>query len=175
MKPMAMAETTALLGAVPGLAEVGQEPLTELAELFVARSYPEGAWICEEGAVAEDIFVLLQGQAEVVKLGTNGRRYAVATLGPGVFFGLVGVVAAARRTASVRAQTAVELLSLPTAVARELVEADDVHLGSPIRRALLVALSRQLWSASSTAMSLAVDAGLAQPLSRSTRGGGPGA
>jgi hypothetical protein len=31
MKPMTMAETTALLGAVPGLAEVGQEPLTELA------------------------------------------------------------------------------------------------------------------------------------------------
>jgi len=53
-----------------------------------------------------------------------------------------------------------KMLVMSARRARELLREADFTVASPFRRALIVALSRQLFSATATTMKLAVDAGL---------------
>lgn len=148
-----------VLRDVPGLAFVPTAHLEELARQFDVTSY-DGAPICEEGGESDHLFVLAEGQAEVLKASDDGRRFRVATLMPGVLFGHVGVLTVQPRSASVRAMGRVKVLRMTARRAREILRDADFKVASPFRRALIVALSRQLFSATSTTMKLAMDAGL---------------
>jgi CRP-like cAMP-binding protein len=70
-------------------------------------SVPEGKQLAEEGEYAYDLFIIKDGTAEVVQ---DGRT--VAELGPGEFFGEMGVLEKARRNATVVAKTPMTLLTL---------------------------------------------------------------
>jgi CRP/FNR family transcriptional regulator, cyclic AMP receptor protein len=60
-----------------------------------------------EGAAGEDFFLIVEGEAEVTR---NGR--AVATVGPGQYFGELSLLDDAPRNATVRARTAMSLIRL---------------------------------------------------------------
>jgi CRP-like cAMP-binding protein len=70
-------------------------------------SVPEGKHLAEEGEYAYDLFIIKDGTAEVIQDGN-----AVAELGPGEFFGEMGVLEKARRNATVVAKTPMTLLTL---------------------------------------------------------------
>jgi CRP/FNR family transcriptional regulator, cyclic AMP receptor protein len=61
---------------------------------------PEGKVLAEEGSIAHEFFVIEDGAASVTQNGTE-----IATLGPGDFFGEIGLLETVRRTASVVATT----------------------------------------------------------------------
>ena len=68
-------------------------------------SVPAGYALATEGHFAHEFFVIEEGSAEVTR---NGER--IAELGPGEFFGEIGLLETERRTASVVATTPMKLI-----------------------------------------------------------------
>jgi CRP-like cAMP-binding protein len=155
-------EKVTILADVPGLSTAPRSALFQLSTIWEIEEL-EDAYLCREGEPAETLYVLADGECDVIKSAPNAKRYQVARLTPGCLFGHVGVVTVARRKASVKARGRVRVLKMRARTARELLRSDDFIVASPFRRALIVALARQLHSATSTTMRLAVDAGLSEP------------
>jgi CRP/FNR family transcriptional regulator, cyclic AMP receptor protein len=68
---------------------------------------PQGQHLADEGEYAYDLFIIDDGTAEVIQDGKT-----VAELGPGEFFGEMGVLERAPRNATVIAETPMTLLTL---------------------------------------------------------------
>ena len=83
--------------------------------------YEPGQPIIRQGELGHNLYLILEGKVEVVR-EDDGRPTVLATLGPGQHFGEVAVFENVRRTATVRAATPVELVSLGQAEARVLSE-----------------------------------------------------
>jgi CRP/FNR family transcriptional regulator, cyclic AMP receptor protein len=78
-----------------------------IAEYADEVDVPSGEKLVEEGEFAYQFFVIEHGQAEVT---ANGER--IAELGPGDFFGEVGLMLTGRRTATVVALSPMTLITL---------------------------------------------------------------
>jgi CRP-like cAMP-binding protein len=79
--------------------------LKQLAQWTDEVSVGEGHELAKEGQFAHEFFVITEGTAEVVK---SGKR--IAELGPGDFFGEIGLLETDRRTASVLATSPMRLV-----------------------------------------------------------------
>ena len=78
-----------------------------IAEYAEAVDVPAGATLVAEGEYAYQFFVIEHGQAEV---SVNGKR--IGELGPGDFFGEVGLMVTGVRTATVKALSPMTLITL---------------------------------------------------------------
>lgn len=94
-------------------------------EPFGVRSelYEPGQDIVRQGDVGQRLYVISEGEVEVVRNGPDGAEEHLARLGPGQHFGEVAVFNDKRRTATVRARSRVRLLSLGASEALSLSEA----------------------------------------------------
>jgi CRP/FNR family transcriptional regulator, cyclic AMP receptor protein len=99
--------SVAALRSVPLFDGFSNRHLRHLAEGSDLIDVAAGHAIVEEGQAGEAMFVILGGSARVVR---NGRR--VAGLIPGDFFGELSALDGGPRTASVVADTDMELLRL---------------------------------------------------------------
>lgn len=84
--------------------ELTEEELERLAKIMRCKKHRVGEPLVEEGDVPTKFFVLLSGHVTVHRDGSH-----VADLGPGDFFGEVGVLSLDARNASVIATTPVEV------------------------------------------------------------------
>jgi len=151
-----------VLARLAGLREASPQALAGLAEQFDVMSSPAGALVCDEGAPAETLYVLVKGTVEVRKRSISGHEHVVAELTAPCMFGHVGVLSLAERTASIRAKGDVELLRMSARRARVIIRTGEFAVASPFRRALIVAMCQQLTSATAAVASLAVEAGVAE-------------
>jgi len=94
-----------------------EEPRAVRRELF-----EPGQDIVAEGEIGHRLYVVVSGEAEVLR-AENGAATRIATIGPGAHFGELAVFDAARRNATVRALTRVEVLSLGRDAATSLSDA----------------------------------------------------
>lgn len=85
--------------------------------------YEPGQDIVREGDVGQRLYVISEGEVEVVRDGADGGEERLATLGPGQHFGEVAVFNDRRRTATVRARSRVRVLSLGATEAQSLSDA----------------------------------------------------
>jgi CRP-like cAMP-binding protein len=90
------------VGVFSGLSK---KELGKLAQWTDEVSVSAGQALATEGEFAHEFFVIEEGAAEVRQ---NGER--IAELGPGEFFGEIGLLETERRTASVVATTPMELI-----------------------------------------------------------------
>jgi CRP-like cAMP-binding protein len=118
------------LASVPLFKGLDDDQLSELASWFDVRLASEGIRLCGEGAPGYTFFVLADGTASVTADGE-----AVATLGPGDFFGEIAILGHGRRTATVTTTSPVTLLVMFGAEFRRL-EAAHPDIASSIRRAM---------------------------------------
>jgi CRP-like cAMP-binding protein len=95
----AVVNTVPLLDARPKRSRRGVARLADELEV------PAGTHVTKQGEDAGAFFVILDGTAEVVK---DGER--VATLGPGDFFGEIGLFSSISRVAAVIALSPMRLL-----------------------------------------------------------------
>jgi CRP-like cAMP-binding protein len=88
-----------LLEAIPQLDATGEgsAPLPE----FVRRRYAQGLAIVTQGDVAEEFFILVGGEVQVLRRDLTGSAQVLATLRPGDYFGEMGLLHAAPRNATV--------------------------------------------------------------------------
>jgi CRP/FNR family cyclic AMP-dependent transcriptional regulator len=84
---------------------LSKKELGKLAQWADEVSVSTGQALATQGEFAHEFFVIEEGSAEVTK---DGER--IAELGPGEFFGEIGLLETERRTASVVATTPMELI-----------------------------------------------------------------
>ncbi|MBI5007162.1 MAG: mechanosensitive ion channel [Nitrosomonadales bacterium] len=98
--------------------------LRELAERLRYSPFAKGNIIARQGDVKSHwLYVIINGDAEVFVDLSNGKRRTVRTLGRGDFFGEMGLLTGAPRSASVIAKTDVECYRIDKEVVEELLQA----------------------------------------------------
>jgi CRP/FNR family transcriptional regulator, cyclic AMP receptor protein len=90
---------------VPIFKHLSKRELERLAGWLQVFSIPEGDLVVREGASAQEFFLVEDGEAAVLE---DGER--IAMLGPGDFFGEIGLLETGRRTASVVATTPMDVI-----------------------------------------------------------------
>ncbi len=101
-----------------------QGVLQHLCGLLVTTQLDAGFRIFEEGDAAREMYVVLSGEIEVLKRSRSGTDARVALLGPGDWFGEMGLVDIQARSATVRAVAPTELLRLTGADLDDLYRHD---------------------------------------------------
>ena len=87
--------------------EVGDEELAEIAPFANEVSVEEGRELVREGDFSYEFMAIEEGEAEVSRGGEH-----VADLGPGDFFGEMGLLERTLRNATVTAKTPMRLVTL---------------------------------------------------------------
>jgi CRP/FNR family transcriptional regulator, cyclic AMP receptor protein len=90
------------VGVFSGLSKKELERLSAWTDEISVR---EGEELATEGQFAHEFFVIQDGSAEVLQ---NGER--IAELGPGDFFGEIGLLETERRTATVKATSPMDVI-----------------------------------------------------------------
>jgi CRP-like cAMP-binding protein len=99
------------IGLFGALSDDVLEHLTKT--LKTMRSAP-GDTIFKEGDAAREMYVVLDGEIEVIKKSRRGRDMRVAILGPADCFGEMSIIDMQHRSASVRALAPSRLLRITT-------------------------------------------------------------
>jgi len=98
------------LRSIPLFAPLDEAALRELAVWLNEVKVAEGKHLVDEGDYAYDLFVIVEGTAEVTR-----EDEQLAELGPGDFFGEMGILSEeGRRNATVVSKTPMKLLTLAT-------------------------------------------------------------
>lgn len=94
---------------------LSDEVLAHLASTLSVSTPAAGTVVFREGDEARDMFVLVEGELEVVKRSHRGTDARVAMLGPGDWFGEMSVVDVQPRSATVRTLAPSRLLRITSA------------------------------------------------------------
>jgi cAMP-dependent protein kinase regulator len=97
----------ARLKAIPLFADISDDELFTIAPFAEEQQVEAGAFLAKEGQYAYQFMAIEEGEAEVTRAGEH-----VADLGPGDFFGEIGLLETALRTATVTARTPMRLITL---------------------------------------------------------------
>jgi len=125
---------TELIKRVPLFAHCSNRELAAVAGIADEIDLREGKELTQEGNPGREFFVLVEGEADVLK---NGRK--INTLKAGDFFGEIALVHRSPRTATVKATTPVRTLVVTERNFRTLLERSP-----DIQRKVLQALAERL-------------------------------
>ena len=89
---------------------LSDDVLDYLVETLPVRPIGAGQHVFREGEPAREMFVVLGGEAEVLKRGKRGLETRVAVLGPGDWFGEMSILDIQPRSATVTALAPTSLL-----------------------------------------------------------------
>ena len=95
------------LKSIPLFEEVGDEELTQIAPFAHEVSVDASKVLVREGDFSYEFMAIEEGEAEVTRGGEH-----VADLGPGDFFGEMGLLEKTLRNATVTAKTPMRLITL---------------------------------------------------------------
>jgi CRP/FNR family transcriptional regulator, cyclic AMP receptor protein len=115
---------------------LSRKQLSNIARLTDDLEVPAGSVLCKQGARGEEFFVIIDGEATV----TRGGK-AVATVGPGDFFGEIALLEHVTRTATVTAATALRFFVVSDRAFQSVLQTDPT-----IERKVMRALARRLVS-----------------------------
>jgi CRP/FNR family cyclic AMP-dependent transcriptional regulator len=118
------------VASIPLFAGLSKDDQKVIAQYADDVDVPAGTKLAQEGRFAYEFFAILDGNAEVTREGA-----AIATLGPGDFFGEIGLLSSERRVASVTATSPMRLAVLTGAQLRA-IEGRMAPVGQRIRAAM---------------------------------------
>jgi CRP/FNR family transcriptional regulator, cyclic AMP receptor protein len=95
------------LRSLPLFADVSDDELSEIATFAQEISVEAGCELVREGDFSYEFMAIEDGEAEVTRHGEH-----VADLGPGDFFGEMGLLEKTLRNATVTAKTPMQLVTL---------------------------------------------------------------
>lgn len=101
-----------VLSKVPIFTGLNRKHLNRLSKLMVPRSFKAGEAIVQEKDRPAGFFVIASGKVEVVRDAASDKPKALATLGPGDFFGEMALFEGQARSATVRALEDTECLAM---------------------------------------------------------------
>jgi ABC-type lipoprotein export system ATPase subunit len=132
------------------LSTLDLDQLSVAASRLTPITFPPGATVIRQGAVADRFYIITQGHADVLLEHPGGQEIPVDRLGPGQYFGEIAVLRGGLRTATVRAADSapLDVMALDGASFRDLV-GDSANTREEVDRTLrdrltqLSALSQQ--------------------------------
>jgi CRP/FNR family cyclic AMP-dependent transcriptional regulator len=104
--------STALLKTVPLFASFGDEQLRLITPVVTRRSVPRSSMIMAAGDPTDSLYIVISGRLKVMMSDAEGKEVILSILGPGEFFGEMGLIDDAPRSASVVAIEPCELLAI---------------------------------------------------------------
>jgi len=93
---------------------------------FGPEQFPAGVDIVQQGDIPDKFYIITRGKVAVLLQPPDGLDAVIDHLGPGDFFGEVGLLNQSRRMATVRAETAVDVMAMDYQTFRTWIE------GSPL-------------------------------------------
>jgi CRP/FNR family cyclic AMP-dependent transcriptional regulator len=109
---MATMVSTTVLKAVPLFSSFPDEQLRMLASVVTRRSVPRSTTIMASGDATDSLYIVLSGRLKVMMSDAEGKEVILSILGSGEFFGEMGLIDDAPRSASVVAIEPCELLCI---------------------------------------------------------------
>jgi CRP/FNR family cyclic AMP-dependent transcriptional regulator len=109
---MAPPISTAVLHTVPIFSSVPEEQLRLLTTVVTRRSTTRGSIIMAAGDPTDSLYIILSGRLKVMMSDADGKEVILSLLGPGEFFGEMGLIDDNPRSASVVALEPCELLAI---------------------------------------------------------------
>lgn len=93
--------------------EMPPTAVDQMLEIARQHTYPADEMLCVEGAVEDTFYIILSGEVDIVKYFevTNAEKL-IRTLGPGEFFGEMGIVVDGPRSATVRTNQPTTVLEI---------------------------------------------------------------
>ena len=116
--------------SIPLFAGLSKDDQQVVAQYADQVDVPAGAKLAQEGRLAYEFFAIQDGTAQVTREGAP-----IAELGPGDFFGEIGLLGGERRVATVTATSPMRLVVLTGAQLRA-IESRMAPLGERIRAAM---------------------------------------
>lgn len=113
------------LGQVPLLKRLPKDQMPMLASVSIRRKYAEGATIVKEGQVGHEFYVVVNGNAGVIRGGLT-----LATLASGDYFGEKALLHDDVRAATVVAKTDTECLEISREKFREMGLHQKLHFAN---------------------------------------------
>ena len=110
---------------VPVLSGLSHAVLEDLASRMTPEEVPDGTAVVSQGEVGHRLYIVKDGEAEVVARGEDGQEKELATLSKNDYFGEIALLRDVPRTATVRAKGALELYSLDREDFQTLLERSE--------------------------------------------------
>jgi len=92
---------------------------------FQPAVYESGDIVIRQGTRSDRFYIIAAGEVSVIHRTSKGEEMELARLGAGEVFGEMGILTETRRSADVRANTAVSLFALDWEDFKELIERSD--------------------------------------------------
>ena len=112
MAAMATTVSTTVLKSVPLFATFPDDYLRALAALVTRRAAPRGSVIMAAGDQIDSLYIVISGRLKVMMGDADGKEVILSLIGPGEFFGEMGLIDDSPRSASVVTIEPCELVSI---------------------------------------------------------------
>ncbi|HZM35399.1 MAG TPA: cyclic nucleotide-binding domain-containing protein [Burkholderiales bacterium] len=133
---MAATVSTAVLKTVPLFASFPEEQLRMIATMMMRRSASRATTIMGAGDATDSLYIVLSGRLKVMMSDSEGKEVILAILGPGEFFGEMGLIDDEPRSASVVTLESCELLSIAKRDFRKCL-AENFEMSMAVMRGLV--------------------------------------
>jgi CRP/FNR family cyclic AMP-dependent transcriptional regulator len=123
------AVSTMVLKSVPMFATFSEDQLRALMSMIVRRTAPRASAVMHEGDPVDSLYIVVSGRLKVMMGEADGKETILSIIGPGEFFGEMGLIDDNPRSASVVAIEPCELLAITKHAFRKcLVENADLAM-----------------------------------------------
>jgi CRP/FNR family transcriptional regulator, cyclic AMP receptor protein len=133
---MAGMVSTAVLKAVPLFASFPEEQLRLITTLVTRKSTPRSTTIMAGGDPTDHLYIVLSGRLKVMMSDAEGKEVILSILGPGEFFGEMGLIDDEPRSATVVTIEPCELLSIAKRDFKKCL-ADNFEMAMAVMRGLV--------------------------------------
>ena len=103
----------AILRNVPLFAMLPEDQLQKLAGTVVRRSFPKHNVVMSAGDQTDSLYIIISGSVKVQVSDDGGHEVILTVLGPGEFFGEMGLLDDHPRSASIVTNEPCEMICLP--------------------------------------------------------------
>ncbi|MFO0596556.1 MAG: cyclic nucleotide-binding domain-containing protein [Myxococcaceae bacterium] len=114
------ASTASFLSSVPVFVDLEGQRLDILFDLLKERRWEVGEHVCNEGEMGKTMYVIREGEIEVLRRSSKGNDTSIVKLGPGECFGEMALVELQPRSAT--------CVVRKKAVTYSLTNLDQLHL-----------------------------------------------
>ena len=128
--------STAVLRAVPLFVSFSDEQLRTVTTMVTRKSAPRNTTIMAAGDPTDSLYIVLSGRLKVMMSDADGREVILTILGPGEYFGEMGLIDDSPRSASVVTIEPCELLSIAKRDFKQSME-QNFELAGTVMRGLV--------------------------------------
>ena len=110
-----------VLREIPFFAEIEDSKLKLIVFASQRLHFAPNEAIFEQGDPTDSIYIIIEGEADVVMRGANGERMTMATIGKNGIFGEIGVLCNMPRSATIVAKTELAAMKIERTLFRQLL------------------------------------------------------